>query len=139
MCRIAVHHQLDAVTGSHSLDCSVIWIFEFYKPSKLGMHKMELGDSVYAAERIMKKRIRNVSFLLQNQRHHTIFELAKAFEITYQPLYLFGALIQLTACFAINDRLLLFLLAPNFKTRLNNALLIKICIACLDCNFDFVY
>ncbi|CAK1552202.1 unnamed protein product [Leptosia nina] len=26
--------------------------------SKLGMHKMELGDSVYAAERIMKKRIR---------------------------------------------------------------------------------
>jgi hypothetical protein len=28
------------------------------------MHKMELGDSVYAAERIMKKRIRRVSFYL---------------------------------------------------------------------------
>lgn len=27
-------------------------------PIKLGMHKMELGDSVFAAERIMKRRIR---------------------------------------------------------------------------------
>lgn len=36
------------------------------------MHKMGLGDSVYAAERIMKKRIRKVSFnyFLRKQTPH---------------------------------------------------------------------
>lgn len=49
-----------SVKGSHILDCSVFWIWILYQIylTKLGMHKMELGDSVYAAERIMKKRIR---------------------------------------------------------------------------------
>lgn len=59
--RIAVAIHLDAVKGSH------YWIAVFYLDwielwtAKLGTHKMELGDSVYAAERIIKKRIRNVS------------------------------------------------------------------------------
>lgn len=40
------------------------------------MHKMELGDSVYAAERIMKKRIRKVSlFLLRKRTQHYIQRL----------------------------------------------------------------
>lgn len=65
VCWIAVPLSLlDAVIGSHSLDCSVILDFSIWKSSKLGMHKMELGDSVYAAERIMKKRIRKVSVII---------------------------------------------------------------------------
>lgn len=65
--------------GAQQLGCSdritTIWIavfllgfWHFVPPSKLGMHKMELGDSVYAAERIMKKRIRKVSLLLLRER-----------------------------------------------------------------------
>lgn len=80
---------LDHITG---LQCFSGFGF-FTTPAKLGMHKMELGDSVYAAERIMKKRIRKVSFtsfVLTNTA--TDPNLAKpAFEITYQPQLLFGA------------------------------------------------
>lgn len=84
---------------------------------------MELGDSVYAAERIMKKRIRKVSFTsFAFTNTATDPNLAKpAFEITYQPQLLFGApycklhVSQQTIAY-------LFLLAPNFKTCLNNAL-----------------
>lgn len=42
------------------------------------MHKMELGDSVYAAERIMKKRIRKVSFIFIFFLTLTVLKLAKA-------------------------------------------------------------
>lgn len=42
------------------------------------MHKMELGDSVYAAERIMKKRIRKVSFIFIILLTWTALKLAKA-------------------------------------------------------------
>lgn len=59
--------------------------FVLYQPIKLGMHKMELGDSVYAAERIMKKRIRKVSFISSQNIRVTDSNLAKlACEITYQ-------------------------------------------------------
>lgn len=60
-------YKLDAVNRiTIGLQCILDLIFGRYAPSrphKLGMHKMELGDSVYAAERIMKKRIRKVSFV----------------------------------------------------------------------------
>lgn len=46
---------------------------------------MELGDSVYAAERIMKKRIRKVSLLLLRKRTQHIFWPCETVEITYHP------------------------------------------------------
>lgn len=61
--------------------------FSISPPSKLGMHKMELGDSVYAAERIMKKRIRKVSFIFIILLTWTVLKLAKAVVITNLPLY----------------------------------------------------
>lgn len=49
------------------------------------MHKMELGDSVYAAERIIRKRIRKVSFISLQNIAVTDSNLAKhACEITYR-------------------------------------------------------
>lgn len=90
-------YNLDAVKGLHLLDCSVFILdFSISPPSKLGMHKMELGDSVYAAERIMKKRIRKVSFIFIFLPS-TILKLAKAVVITNLPLYFLDALLQLTA------------------------------------------
>lgn len=72
--------------GSQYLDCSDFGFGFFTFPTiKLGMHKMELGDSVYAAERIMKKRIRKVSFISLQNIAVTDSNLAKlACEITYQ-------------------------------------------------------
>lgn len=54
---------------------------------------MELGDSVYAAERIMKRRIRKVSFISLQNIGVTDSNLAKlACEITYQWRVRFVAL-----------------------------------------------
>lgn len=61
--------NLDAVIGlPHYLNWIAVNFFGSFwnincSFTKLGMHKMELGDRVYAAERIMKKRIRKVSFV----------------------------------------------------------------------------
>lgn len=85
--RIAVHYQTDAVIWIAILGLQWFWIWIplFKLSTKLGMHKMELGDSVYAAERIIRKRIRKVSFISLQNIAVTDSNLAKhACEITYQ-------------------------------------------------------
>lgn len=107
--------------GSQYLDCSVIG-FCIFPTIKLGMHKMELGDSVYAAERIMKKRIRKVSFISLQNIAVTDSNLAKlACEITYQwRVWLVRFICKLLVSQHANAWL--FMLAPNIKTCFYNAL-----------------
>lgn len=107
--------------GCSDLDCSVIG-FCIFPTIKLGMHKMELGDSVYAAERIMKKRIRKVSFISLQNIAVTDSNLAKlACEITYQwRVWLVRFICKLLVSQHANAWL--FMLAPNIKTCFYNAL-----------------
>ncbi|CAG9585660.1 unnamed protein product [Danaus chrysippus] len=61
---------------------------------KLGMHKMELGDSVYAAERIMKKRTRKVSLTpCDTASSHSVHNVLTKPEITYRPPNIFDSLL----------------------------------------------
>lgn len=72
------------------------------------MHKMELGDSVYAAERIMKKRIRKVSFVyiaITPQLILSSTNLAKLARDHISAQLLFGIV---NCRFRNNDRLLVF-------------------------------
>lgn len=75
-----------ALTG---LQCT-IWICQLEGTIiKLGMHKMELGDSVYAAERIMKKRTRKVSPTPCDSVHNVLTKP----EIIYRPPNMFDSLL----------------------------------------------